>query len=72
VDLREVYGEGLPGETFRVLKEKEIKQFGHPKLWVYRHMCGHGRQTAEDHKEQFFGIIRLAYYKSGFFIRMAR
>jgi hypothetical protein len=25
---REVYGEDFPGETFRVLKEKEIKQFG--------------------------------------------
>ena len=25
---KEVYGEDFPGETFRVLKEKEIKQFG--------------------------------------------
>jgi hypothetical protein len=23
-----MYGPGFPGETFRVLKEKEIKQFG--------------------------------------------
>jgi len=30
-------------------------------------------QAAEDNKEQFFGIIRLAWKKSGiFFIRMAR
>jgi hypothetical protein len=25
---KEVYGEDFPGETFRVLKEKEIRQFG--------------------------------------------
>lgn len=24
---KEVYGEDFPGETFRVLKDKEIKQF---------------------------------------------
>jgi hypothetical protein len=28
VDPKEVHGEDLPGETFRVLKEKEVKQFG--------------------------------------------
>ena len=28
VDPKEVYGDDFPGETFRVLKEKEIKQFG--------------------------------------------
>lgn len=28
LDPKEVYGEDFPGETFRVLKEKEIKQFG--------------------------------------------
>ena len=28
VDPKEVYGEDFPGETFRVLKEKEVKQFG--------------------------------------------
>ncbi len=28
LDPKEVYGEAFPGETFRVLKEKEIKQFG--------------------------------------------
>ena len=28
LDQKEVYGEDFPGETFRVLKEKEIKQFG--------------------------------------------
>ncbi|HEX9389379.1 MAG TPA: hypothetical protein VF918_23840, partial [Anaerolineales bacterium] len=28
VDPKEVHGEDFPGETFRVLKEKEIKQFG--------------------------------------------
>jgi hypothetical protein len=28
VDPKEVYGEDFPGETFRVLKEKDIKQFG--------------------------------------------
>jgi hypothetical protein len=27
VDPKEVHGEDFPGETFRVLKEKEIKQF---------------------------------------------
>ena len=27
-DPKEVHGEDFPGETFRVLKEKEIKQFG--------------------------------------------
>jgi len=26
--LAEVHGEDFPGETFHVLKEKEIKQFG--------------------------------------------
>jgi hypothetical protein len=40
---------------------------GDAKLWVYRHMSDHDRQAAEDHEEQFFGIIRLAYDKSGFF-----
>jgi hypothetical protein len=28
LDPKEIYGEDFPGETFRVLKEKEIKQFG--------------------------------------------
>ena len=28
VNPKEVYGDDFPGETFRVLKEKEIKQFG--------------------------------------------
>ncbi len=28
LDLKELYGEDFPGETFRVLKEKEVKQFG--------------------------------------------
>ena len=28
VDPKEVYGEDFPGETFRVLKEKEVNQFG--------------------------------------------
>jgi len=27
LDPKEVHGEDFPGETFRVLKEKEIKQF---------------------------------------------
>jgi len=28
VDPKEVHGEDFPGETFRVLKEKEVRQFG--------------------------------------------
>ena len=28
VDPKEVHGEDFPGETFCVLKEKEVKQFG--------------------------------------------
>jgi len=28
VDPKEVHGEDFPGETFRVLKEKEIKAYG--------------------------------------------
>jgi hypothetical protein len=28
LDPKEVQGEDFPGETFRVLKEKEVKQFG--------------------------------------------
>ncbi len=28
LDPKEVHGEDFPGETFRVLEEKEIKQFG--------------------------------------------
>ena len=28
LDPKEVHGEDFPGETFRVLKEKEIKLFG--------------------------------------------
>jgi hypothetical protein len=28
LDPKEVYGEDFPGETFRALKEKEVKQFG--------------------------------------------
>ncbi len=28
LDPKEVHGEDFPGETFRVLKEREVKQFG--------------------------------------------
>lgn len=28
LDPKEVHGEDFPGETFRVLKEKEVRQFG--------------------------------------------
>ena len=28
LDPKEVHGDDFPGETFRVLKEKEVKQFG--------------------------------------------
>jgi len=28
LDPKEVYWEDFPGKTFRVLKEKEVKQFG--------------------------------------------
>jgi hypothetical protein len=28
LDPKEVHGEDFPGQTFRVLKEKEVKQFG--------------------------------------------
>ena len=28
LDPQDVFGKNFPGETFRVLKEKEIKQFG--------------------------------------------
>ena len=28
LDAKEVHGKDFPGETFRVLKEREIKQFG--------------------------------------------
>ena len=28
VDPQEVYGSDFPGETFRVLKEKELKAYG--------------------------------------------
>ena len=28
LDPKEVYSNDFPGETFRVLKEKEVKQFG--------------------------------------------
>ena len=28
LDPKEVHGEDFPGETFRVLKDKEVKQFG--------------------------------------------
>jgi hypothetical protein len=28
LDPKEVHDEDFPGETFRVLKEKEVKQFG--------------------------------------------
>ena len=31
LDPKEVHGEDFPGETFRVLKEKEVKQFGDAK-----------------------------------------
>ncbi len=40
LDPKEVHGEDFPGETFRVLKEKEVKQFGEyrtrrlvPEVW---------------------------------------
>jgi hypothetical protein len=36
-----------------------------------RHKCDHDRQAAEDKKEPIFGIILLAYHKSGVFIRIA-
>ena len=28
LDPKEVHGEDFPGETFRVVKEKEVRQFG--------------------------------------------
>ena len=28
LDPKEVYGEDFPGETFRVLKDKEIRKYG--------------------------------------------
>ncbi len=28
LDLKEVHGEDFPGETFRVLKEKEVRLYG--------------------------------------------
>jgi hypothetical protein len=28
LDPKDVYGDDFPGETFRVLREKEIKQYG--------------------------------------------
>ena len=34
LDPKEVHGEDFPGETFRVLKEKEVKQFG--EYWTRR------------------------------------
>jgi hypothetical protein len=34
LDPKEVHGEDFPRETFRVLKEKEIKQFG--EYWTRR------------------------------------
>ena len=34
LDPKEVHSEDFPGETFRVLKEKEIKQFG--EYWTRR------------------------------------
>jgi hypothetical protein len=40
---------------------------GDAKLWVYRHTNDQDRQATEDDKVQFFGIFRLAYYKSGIF-----
>ena len=33
---------------------------GDAKLWVFRQINDQDRQAAEDNKEQFFGIIRLA------------
>jgi len=40
---------------------------GGAKLWVYRHNSDHDRQATEGDEEHFFGIFRLAYYKSGIF-----
>ena len=38
LDSQDVYGPDFPGETFRVLKEKEIKQLGVIELggWCWR------------------------------------
>lgn len=42
LDPKEVHGEDFPGETFRVLKEKEIKQFGDAKRRTRRLAEGEG------------------------------
>src|SRR3989304_2305542 len=40
LDPKEVYGEDFPGETFRVLKEKEIRLYGDASVgrggWCWR------------------------------------
>jgi hypothetical protein len=44
VDPKEVHGEDFPGETFRVLKEKEVRLYG--EYWTSRLVLaawdGHG------------------------------
>ncbi len=48
LDPKDVYGEDFPSETFRVLKEKEIKQFGEYQtkrlvMEAWANMKGSGR-----------------------------
>lgn len=36
LDPKEIHGEDFPGETFRVLKEKEVRLYGDAPRWTSR------------------------------------
>jgi hypothetical protein len=40
--LKDLYGPNFPGETFRVLKEKEEKQYGEYRARRLENGCGVG------------------------------
>jgi hypothetical protein len=54
LDPKEVHGEDFPGETFRVLKEKEIKAYGEYRtrrlvLEAWDNLNAEGRMTLAPH-----------------------
>jgi hypothetical protein len=61
---KEVHGEDFPGETFRVLKEKEIKQFGkyRTRRLVLEAWDGQGKDEGGMMKDEF-GYVRVVREK---------
>ncbi len=60
LDPKEVHGEDFPGETFRVLKEKEVRLHGSigRQGWCWRHGMGRGKDEGGMMKDEL-GYVRV-------------